>query len=85
MDNYCKLSKELIENNNISAYKIYNKSLYVIKLKKIYSKIFIEKSKWGFFYECDISNLKDIDYFVKKKTSNCYLLRIFKKIFRKIF
>ena len=84
MDNYCKLSKELIENNNISAYKIYNKSLYVIKLKKIYSKIFIEKSKWGFFYECDISNLKDIDYFVKK-TSNCYLLRIFKKIFRKIF
>jgi len=85
MDNYCKLSKELIENNNVSAYKIYNKSLYVIKLKKIYSKIFIEKSKWGFFYECDISNLKDIDYFVKKKLQTVTYYGYSKKFLEKFF
>ena len=67
IDNYCRLSKELIENNNIHSFKLFNKALYVIKLKKIYPEIFIEKSKWGFFYECNINNLKNIHHLVKKK------------------
>ena len=67
IDNYCRLSKELIENNNIHSFKLFNKALYVIKLKKIYPEIFIEKSKWGFFYECNINNLNNIHHLVKKK------------------
>ena len=66
IDNYCRLSKELLKNFNLSSYKIYSKSLYVIKLKKIKNKSFIEKSKWGFFYESDIKNLKEIQYLVNK-------------------
>ena len=85
IDNYCRLSKELIENNNIKSFKLFNKSLYVIKLKKIYPEIFIEKSKWGFFYECNIKNLQNIHYLVNKKLQTVTYFGYSKKFMEKFF
>tara|TARA_Y200000002_G_scaffold382338_1_gene399050 strand:+ start:340 stop:1533 length:1194 start_codon:yes stop_codon:yes gene_type:complete len=85
IDNYCRLSKELIENNNIYSFKLFNKALYVIQLKKIYPKIFVEKSKWGFFYECNIDNLRNIHYLVKKKLQTITYFGYQKKFLEKFF
>ena len=73
VDNYCRLSKELLKNNNLASFKVFNKSLYVMKLKKINAKSFVKKSKWGFFYELDINKLQNIKHLIKK---NCKLLLI---------
>ena len=85
IDNYCRLSKELIENNNIYSFKLFNKALYVIQLKKIYPQIFVEKSKWGFFYECNIDNLRNIHYLVKKKLQTITYFGYQKKFLEKFF
>ncbi|MDB4119458.1 hypothetical protein N9570_04725 [Candidatus Pelagibacter sp.] len=85
IDNYCRLSKELIENNNIHSFKLFNKALYVVKLKKINPEIFVEKSKWGFFYECNINNLKNINYLVKKKLQTITYFGYQKKFLEKFF
>jgi hypothetical protein len=85
IDNYCRLSKELIGNNNIHSFKIFNKALYVIKLKKIYPEIFVEKSKWGFFYECNIGNLQNIHHLVKKKLQTITYFGFSKKFLEKFF
>lgn len=85
IDNYCRLSKELIKNDNIHSFKLFNKALYVINLKKIYPEIFVEKSKWGFFYECNISNLKNIHYLVKKKLQTITYFGYSKKFLKKFF
>ena len=85
IDNYCRLSKELIKNDNIHSFKLFNKALYVINLKKIYPEIFVEKSKWGFFYECNISNLKNIHYLVKKKLQTITYFGYSKKFLEKFF
>ncbi len=67
IDSYAELASNLIKNNNIKSYKIFNPSLYVITLNNIKSQEFLEKTKWGFFYEYKINNLIDIEYLVKKK------------------
>jgi hypothetical protein len=87
VDNFSRLASNFITNKNIKSYQILNKSLYVVTLKKIESKKIIEKSKWGFFYECDILDLKSIEHIVERKlqtityfgfTKN-YLSNFFKK------
>jgi len=85
IDNYCRLSKQLIENDNINSFKLLNKSLYVIKLKKINSEIFVEKSKWGFFYEYDIKNLQNIQHLVKKKLQTITYFGYSKKFLEEFF
>lgn len=67
VDNFSRLVSDLIKNKNIHSYKKFSKSLYVIKLKKLYPNIFIEKSKWGFFYECYIDNFKEIGFITNRK------------------
>lgn len=62
VDNYSRLASDLIKKKNISSYKKYSKSLYVVKIKKLNPNFFIEKSKWGFFYECNINDLKEIGF-----------------------
>ena len=66
VDNYSKLASEIIKNKNIKLFKNFNKSLYVITLKKLYPELYIEKTKWGFFYECDIDNLSNIKFVVNR-------------------
>lgn len=67
IDNFSRLVTDLIKNKNVQSYQKYNKSLYVVKLKKLYPNLFVEKSKWGFFYECNINNLKEISFVTNRK------------------
>ena len=60
VDNYSRLVTEIIKNKNIESHKSFSKSLYVITLKKIYPNLFLEKPKWGFFFECDIKNFDNL-------------------------
>tara|TARA_Y100000590_G_scaffold181751_1_gene207117 strand:- start:22620 stop:23813 length:1194 start_codon:yes stop_codon:yes gene_type:complete len=65
-DNYSRLAADVIKNKNIHSYKSFNKSLYVVTLKKLYPNLFIQKPKWGFFYECNIKNLKNISFVINR-------------------
>ncbi len=85
VDNYCRLSKELIQNNNLASFKVFSKSLYVIKLKKINSDLFVKKSKWGFFYELDIKKLQNIKFITKKKLQTITYFGYSKKFLEKFF
>ena len=62
--NYKKKITKILnyKKKNISSFKKYSKSLYVVKIKKLNPNSFIEKSKWGFFYECNINDLKEIGF-----------------------
>ena len=85
MDNYSKLVSELIKNKNIHSYKSFSKSLYVITLKKIYPKFFIEKTKWGFFYECNIKNLKKINHVSNRNLQTLTYFGFSKKFIKTFF
>jgi len=66
VDSYSRLVKEIIKNKNIHSYKSYSKSLYVVTLKKIIPNLFLDKTKWGFFFECDIKNLDSLSHVTNK-------------------
>ena len=85
VDNYFRLCKDLIGNDNVHSFKKFNKSLYVVKLKKIYPEIFVEKSKWGFFYEFHIQNMNNIKYLVNKKLQTITYFGYSKKFLHKFF
>lgn len=67
IDNYSKLISVLLKNKNFKSYKKYNKSMYTVSLKNIRSDFFINKTKWGFFYEYDINELNNIKFFINRK------------------
>jgi hypothetical protein len=84
VDNYSRLVKDMIKNQNIYSYKRFNKSLYVVTLKKLYPNFFLKKTKWGFFYECNIQNLKNINY-VTNRSLQTFTYFGFSKKFIKYF
>tara|TARA_B110000037_G_scaffold220356_1_gene287975 strand:- start:301 stop:1497 length:1197 start_codon:yes stop_codon:yes gene_type:complete len=85
VDNYSKLVSELIKNKNIYSYKSFNKSLYVVTLKKLYPQFFIEKTKWGFFYECNIKNLKKINHVSNRNLQTLTYFGFSKKFIKTFF
>ena len=85
VDNYSKLASEIIKNKNIHSFKIFNKSLYVVTLKKIQPKLFVEKTKWGFFYECNIQNLKHINHVVNRSLQTLTYFGFSKKFLQILF
>ena len=85
MDNYSRLATELIKNKNIHSFKNLNKSLYVVTLKKIYPNLYISKSKWGFFYECNINNLKNISYVTRRGLQTITYFGFSKKFLKAFF
>ena len=85
VDNHSKLVAELIQNKNIYSFKKFDKSLYVITLKKICPNLFIEKTKWGFFYECNIENLKNINYVVNRNLQTLTYFGFSKKFIKTFF
>jgi hypothetical protein len=84
VDNYSRLVKDMIKNNNIHSYKRLNRSLYVVTLKKLHPNFFLKKTKWGFFYECNIQNLKNINY-VTNRSLQTFTYFGFSKKFIKYF
>tara|TARA_B100000795_G_scaffold173823_2_gene131153 strand:- start:2721 stop:3917 length:1197 start_codon:yes stop_codon:yes gene_type:complete len=85
VDNYSRLATELIKNKNIQSFKSLNKSLYVVTLKKLYPNTYIEKSKWGFFYECNINNLKNISYVTNRGLQTLTYFGFSKKFLQNFF
>ena len=59
--------------------------MYVITLKKIYPNLFIKKTKWGFFYECNIKNLKEINYVVNRDLQTLTYFGFSKKFIKNFF
>jgi len=84
VDNYSRLVKDMIKNNNIHSYKRLNRSLYVVTLKKLNPNFFLKKTKWGFFYECNIQNLRNINY-VTNRSLQTFTYFGFSKKFIKYF
>ena len=85
VDSYSRLVKEIIKNKNIKSYKSFSKSLYVITIKKIHPNLFLEKTKWGFFFECDIKNLDNLNYVTNKKLQTLTYFGYDKKFLKKYF
>ena len=85
MDNYSRLATELIKNKNIHSFKNLNKSLYVVTLKKLYPNLYISKSKWGFFYECNINNLKNISHVTRRGLQTVTYFGFSKKFLKAFF
>lgn len=85
VDNYSRLASDFLKINNIKSHKIINKSLYVVTLNKIKSPILIEKSKWGFFYELNISELKNIKYLTNRKLQTLTYFGFKKEELTKLF
>ena len=82
VDSYSRFVSEIISNKNILSYKNFNKSLYVVSLKKIYPNFFLEKTKWGFFFECDIKNLDNLRYVTNKRLQTLTYLSYEKKFLK---
>ena len=75
----------MIKNNNIHSYKRLNRSLYVVTLKKLYPEFFLKKTKWGFFYECNIQNLKNLNYVTNRSLQTLTYFGFSKKYIRSLF
>jgi hypothetical protein len=85
VDNYSRLASELIKNKNIHSFKNLNKSLYVVTLKKLYPNLYISKSKWGFFYECNINSLKNIGHVTRRGLQTITYFGFSKKFLKAFF
>jgi hypothetical protein len=85
VDSYSRLVKEMINNQNIYSYKKFNKSLYVVTLKKLQPDLFLQKTKWGFFYECDIKNLKNINFVTNRSLQTLTYFGFSKKFINSLF
>lgn len=84
IDNSSRLILDLMNNKNIDKYKKYNKSLYVLKIKNLKNYSKIKKTKWGFFYECNIKSLNELKFLTNRKLQTITYFG-FKKSFLKSF
>ena len=85
VDSYSRLVKEIIKNKNIHSYKSFSKSLYVVTLKKIIPNLFLDKTKWGFFFECDIKNLDNLSHVTNKRLQTLTYFGYEKKFLKNYF
>ena len=85
VDSYSRFVSEIIKNKNILSYKNFNKSLYVVSLKKIYPNLFLEKTKWGFFFECNIKNLDNLRHVTDKRLQTLTYFGYEKKFLKNYF
>ena len=84
IDNTSRLVANLMKNKDIKKHKRYNKSLYVLKIKNLKNYTTLKKTKWGFFYECNIKNLNELKYLTNKNLQTITYFG-FKKSFLKSF
>jgi len=67
VNKYMLLCKSLMQNNNIKDLKIYNNSLYTLSIKKLRNDVTNYKGQWGYFYQYQIKNLKELKKIDTKK------------------
>ncbi len=85
VDNYSRLVSDLISKKNILTYRAFNRSLYVISLKKLSPNIELKKTKWGFFYECNIKDLNILKNITNKKLQTLTYFGFSKKYLKSFF
>ena len=81
IDNYTNLCSYLINLKNLKYYNIYDKSIYVIGLKKINLETNSLRGKWGFFFEYESNNFNNILNLVDKKCQTLTYFGFKKKFF----
>ena len=67
VNKYMLLCKSLMQNNNIKDLKIYNNSLYTLSIKKLRNDVTNYRGQWGYFYQYQIKNLKELKKIDTKK------------------
>jgi len=85
IDNFHRMTSDLMENTNIQYFKKYNKSQYVITLKDLKKNEYIKKTKWGFFYEYQIKNLNELKFITERKLQTITYFGFTKKYLRDFF
>ena len=85
VDNYSRLASDLMSNKNILTHKALNKSLYVVSLKKLLPNTKLKKTKWGFFYECNIKDLNILKNISNKKLQTLTYFGFSKKYLKSFF
>ncbi len=85
VDNYSRLASDLMSNKNILTHRALNKSLYVVSLKKLLPNTKLKKTKWGFFYECNIKDLNILKNITNKKLQTLTYFGFSKKYLKSFF
>jgi hypothetical protein len=67
LEKYNKLCIDSVLLKNFKSNKIYNNYLYLINLSNLNNEIETLKGKWGYFYQYEMKNLKDIKNYLSKK------------------
>ena len=78
IDKYVKICND-VNIENFKSAKIYDNSLYVVKLKKLNFKLDTLRGKWGYFYEYNIKSLSEIISFLNPKYQTLTYFGIHKK------
>ena len=64
---YMLMCKSLMQNSNIKDLKTYNNSLYTLSIKKLQNDVSNYRGQWGYFYQFQIKNLKELKKIDTKK------------------
>jgi hypothetical protein len=64
---YLKLCMDVCDKNEIGNIILYQNYLYRIQLKEIYSPIDIYRGEYGYFYEYDLNEIKDLKKYIISK------------------
>ena len=67
VNKYMLLCKSLMQNDNIKDLKVYNNSLYTISIKRLQNDISNYRGQWGYFYQFQIKDLKELKKIDTKK------------------
>ena len=85
VDNYSRLASDLMSDKNILTYRAFNRSLYVVSLKKLLPNTNLKKTKWGFFYECNVKDLNILKNITNKKLQTITYFGFSKKYLKNFF
>ena len=85
VDNYSRLASDLMSDKNILTYRAFNRSLYVVSLKKLLPNTNLKKTKWGFFYECNVKDLNILKNITNKKLQTITYFGFSKKYLQNFF
>ena len=67
VDKYSELCKIILQDDKIENFQRYSNNIYTIDLKRLPNKLDDYRGKWGFFYQFDISKIKEIQKYINKK------------------
>lgn len=67
MEKYNELCNKIVESKNIKFSKSYDNLIYTIEIKKLFPGVENLRGKWGFFYQHQMNNLRDLSLIINHK------------------